>query len=46
MHHHDTSMQLATIRQRELLHGAALSRIARTARTARRAARRNQRPTA
>jgi hypothetical protein len=43
MLHHDTAMQLATIRQGELLRGATR---ARTVRTTRLAARRNRRRTA
>jgi hypothetical protein len=43
MHHHDTAMQLATIRQGELLRGATRARHARTARLA---TRRNRRRTA
>lgn len=41
MHHHDTAMHLATIRQGELLAGAALARNARAARLAARRARRH-----
>ena len=43
MHYHDTAMQLATIRQGDLLRDASFARSARSARTARLAARRDRR---
>jgi hypothetical protein len=46
MHYHDTAMQLAMIRQDDLLRDATRARTARSFRSARSAARRDRRRTA